>query len=188
MVDCKRIGAALAALFFCVGALAQEGAPPIGHFYAGGGAGQAHWRPGCPGTVPDCDDTNTSVHVFGGYQLNRVFAGEIAFTNYGKANGTNMEVKGRGWEASALAAWPVHGPVSVFGRLGIFRSVVKGEGVFAKDTESSYGPTYGVGVQTDLTANLGARLEWQAFSGVGGSTITRSDVNIVSVSALWRFR
>jgi opacity protein-like surface antigen len=183
--------AALAALAFNGAAFAQANQPAEPaerHLYAGGGGGQAEWRPGCPGTVPDCDDTNIAVHVFAGYQLTSIFAGEVAFTNYGKANGTNMEVKGRGWEASGLAAWPLADWVSVFGRLGIYRGVIKGGGQLAGHSESNYGPTYGVGVQTNFTQQLGARLEWQVFPGVGGSTLPDSDVKIVSLSALWRFR
>jgi opacity protein-like surface antigen len=187
MLGWKRIVAAFAALGFSVGALAQTTAPADRHFYIGAGGGQAQWRPGCSGAVPDCDDTNVSVHVLAGYQWNKILSGEVAFTNYGKAGGTNEEVKGRGWEASGIAGWPV-GPASVYGRLGIYRGVLKGGGNLAGHTESNYGPTYGVGVQADLTSNLGARLEWQAFPGAGGSTIPDSDIKIISVSALWRFR
>jgi OmpA-OmpF porin, OOP family len=184
----KRIGAALAALAFSVGALAQGTAPAERHLYIGAGGGQSQWRPGCSGSVPDCDDTNVSVHVFAGYQWNSILAGEVAFTNYGKAQGTNFEVSGRGWEASALAAWPVLGSVSVLGRLGIYRGVLKGGGSIAHTSEENYGVTYGVGAQMDFTPHLAGRLEWQAFPGAGGSTIPDSDIKIISVSALWRFR
>ena len=135
-----------------------------------------------------CDDDNPSVKAFAGYQVNRYLAGEIAFTNYGKASGTNSEVKGRGWEASAVAGWPVWRAVSVFGRLGIYRGVVKGGGQFANHTESNYGATYGGGVQAAITSNIGARLEYQVFPGTGGSTIPDNDVNVVMLSAFWRFR
>jgi OOP family OmpA-OmpF porin len=191
MQEWKRAGAAAAALAFSVAAFAQASAPSdsiAANIYVGAGGGQAQWRPGCPGTQPTCDDTNPSVHVFAGYQVNRRLAGEVAFTNYGKATGPSVEVKGRGWEASLVAGWPLVGPVSVLGRLGAYRGVLKGGGQFAGKTESNYGVTYGVGAQMDFTPNVGARLEWQAFPGAGGSTITDNDIKIVSVSALWRFR
>lgn len=188
MLEGKRFAAAIAALGFSVAVFAQGNAPAQRHLYVGFGGGQAHWRPGCSGSVPDCHDTNVSVHVFAGYQLNHIFAGEVAFTNYGKADGTNFEVLGRGWEASVVGGWPVFGSISAIGRLGAYRGVVKGGGQIANRTESNYGFTYGVGAQMDFTPSLAARLEWQAFPGVGGSTIPKSDVNITSVSALWRFR
>ena len=78
--------------------------------------------------------------------------------------------------------------VSLYGRLGIYRGVVKGGGQFANHTESNYNATYGLGAQADFTRNIGARLEFQAFPGVGGSTIIDNDVQTVTLSALWRFR
>jgi|tagenome__1003787_1003787.scaffolds.fasta_scaffold20962660_3 OOP family OmpA-OmpF porin len=188
MADWKGVAAALVALVFSIAALAQESAPAERHFYAGGGFGEARWRPGCPSTAAECDDANPTVKAFAGYQINRIFSGEVAFTNYGKASGTNAEVKGRGWEASGLAAWPVWRQVSLYGRLGIYRGVVKGGGQFANHTESNYNATYGLGAQADFTRNIGARLEFQAFPGVGGSTIIDNDVQTVTLSALWRFR
>jgi OOP family OmpA-OmpF porin len=178
----------LVALLFGTAAFAQESAPAGRHLYAGGGFGEPHWRPGCPSTAAECDDTNATVRAFAGYQINPIVAGEVAFTNYGKASGTNAEVKGRGWEASGLAAWPVWRELSVYGRLGLYRGVVKGGGQFANHTESNYGATYGFGLQGDFSRNVGARLEWQRFPGVGGSTIIDNDVETLTLSALWRFR
>jgi len=182
-----RLGAALAALGFSLGAAAQASAQG-GHFYVGGGVGQAVWRPGCPGTTPNCDDTNTSVHVLGGYQLRRYLAAEIAFTNYGKVGGTNVEVKGRGWDASGIAGIPLGQSGLFFARLGVYRGNLKGGGQLAGKQEDNYGMTYGVGVQFDWLANLGLRGEWRRFSGAGGSQIPDTDIDVVSVSALWRFR
>ena len=185
---------AAAALAFSVGVFAQASTPAEGganlaaNTYVGGGYGQAHWRPGCPGAVPQCDDTQAALHVFAGYHINETFAAEVAFTNLGKADGPNVEVKGKAWEASVVAGLPISGRFSAIGRLGIYRGVVKGGGLFANHTETNYGATYGLGVQAAITQNLGARLEWQAFPGVGGSSITDSDVNVLSLSALWRFR
>lgn len=184
----QRVGAGLAALGFSAAAFAQASAPVERHVYAGIGGGQAVWRPGCPGTAATCDDTNASVHAFAGYQWNRRLAAEVAFTNYGKVGGPNVEVKGRGWEGSLVAGWPLVGSLSVLGRFGVYRGVLKGGGQFAGKTESNYGFTYGVGAQLELTPNLALRGEWQTFPGAGGSTITDSDIKITSVSALWRFR
>lgn len=188
MVHWKGFAAALAALVFGTTAFAQEGAPAARPFYAGIGFGEAHWRPGCPSSVTDCDDANPALRAFAGYQVNRIFSAEVAFSNLGKASGTNSDIKGHAWEASGLAAWPVWREVSVFGRLGIYRGVVKGGGLFAGHTETNYGATYGLGVQADFTQNLGARLEWQAYPGIGGSTIIDNDIQAITLSALWRFR
>lgn len=183
----KRLGVALAALGFSVGAAAQ-GSADAGHFYVGFGGGQAKWRPGCPGTSPDCDDINPTVHVFGGYQFRRNLAAEVAFTNYGKADSTNAEVKGRGWDASGIAGIPFGQTGLAYARLGVYRGVLKGGGTLAGRSEENYGMTYGFGVQWDWIAGLGLRGEYQRFAGAGGSTIPDSDIDTVSVSAIWRFR
>lgn len=183
----KHLGVAVAALAFSTGAAAQASADGR-HFYAGGGVGQAKWRPGCPGTSPDCDDLNTSLHVFAGYQFRRWLSGEVAFTNYGKAGSSTAEVKGRGWDASAIAGYPYGETALAYARLGIYRAVLKGGGTLGGRTEDNYGMTYGFGVQWDLIPRLGIRGEYQRFPGAGGSTIPDSDIDIVSVSALWRFR
>lgn len=188
MVQWERGVAALAALVFGTAALAQESAPAPRHLYAGGGFGQAHWRPGCPSSVTPCDNENQSVKAFAGYQVYPWLAAEAAFTNYGKADGPNSEVKGRGWDLSALAGWKFWHEVSLFGRLGIYRGVVKGGGQFANHNESNYGPTYGAGLQADFTPNIGARLEYQVFPGTGGSTLPDNDVSVMMLSAYWRFR
>ena len=184
----KRFAAALAALFFSTAVFAQDSAATERHLYIGGGGGQAQWRPGCSASVPNCDDTSNSLHAFAGYQWNSHLAAEVVFTNYGRAIGTNYEVKGHGWEASAVGSWPLFASVSVLGRLGGYRGLLKGGGQIAGTTETNYAFTYGVGAQIELTHNLAARMEWQTYPGAGGSTIPDNDIKIISVSALWRFR
>lgn len=187
MKQWKRAGAALAALGFSVAAAAQ-GSADGGHFYVGAGGGQAKWRPGCPSNTPDCEDINPSVHVLAGYQLRRNLAAEVAFTNYGRAEGTNLEVKGRGWDASGIAGIPFGQSGLAFGRLGVYRGVLKGGGQLAGRSEDNYGMTYGFGVQWNLIPSLGLRGEYKRFAGAGGSTIPDTDIDTVTVSALWRFR
>src|SRR5437868_6263632 len=53
--------------------------------------------------------------------------------------------------------------------------------------ETNYGPTYGVGVQYEINKNIALRGEWQAYPGLGGSTLPKGDLDTVSVGALWRF-
>lgn len=183
----KLIGAALAALGFSVGAAAQ-GTADGQHFYVGAGGGQAKWRPGCPGTSPDCDDINPTVHVLGGYQFRRNLAAEVAFTNYGKALSTSSEVKGRGWDASGLAGIPLGQAGLAYARFGIYRGVLKGGGTLAGRSEDNYGITYGFGVQWDFIPSFGVRGEYKRFAGAGGSTIPDTDIDTVTVSAIWRFR
>jgi len=174
--------AALAAAF--AGPAAAQSAAPAGHMYVGGTIGQSRWSPACGG----CDSNDSAVRVFGGYQINRIFAGELGFANLGETRSGATLVKGNAWDLSALAGWPVSGSFSVYGRLGAYRGNLKGGGTLAGRQEDNYGVTYGVGAQFDATPNIGLRLEWQEYPGAGGSGIPDSDIRLISFGGLWRFR
>ena len=176
--------AAAATLGLAAPALAQETAS---HVYAGGMFGQGHWRSACPGQA-SCDDTNSALRVFGGYQINSILSAEIAFNNLGKATGSAATVKGSAWEATGVAAWPLFGTVSVYGKLGIFRGNAEGSGGLLGNKETNYGPTFGVGAQIDLNRNIALRADWQSYPSMGGSTLPKTDVDVISAGALWRFR
>jgi OOP family OmpA-OmpF porin len=165
-------------------ASAQESAPS--HYYLGATAGQGHWRSMCQ-NAPSCDDTNTTLSVFAGYRINPIFSAELAFRNYGMVHASTASIKGKGWEVDGLASWPVFEHFSVFGKLGIKRAVVKGDGTLGGAKETNYGPTYGVGVQYEINKNIALRGEWQAYPGLGGSTLPKGDLDTLSVGALWRF-
>jgi len=165
----------------------QESASAASHYYVGATAGQGHWRSMCQ-NAPTCDDTNTTLSVFGGYRVNPIFSAELAFRNYGMVHASTASVKGKGWEIDGLASWPVlFEHFSVFGKLGIKRAVVKGDGTLSGGKETNYGPTYGVGVQYEINKNIALRGELQAYPGLGGSTLPKGDLDTVSVGALWRF-
>jgi opacity protein-like surface antigen len=176
--------AALALLGFAGPALAQE---TVTHVYVGGMFGQAHWRSPCSGQTT-CDDTDRALRVFGGYQINNILSAEIAYNNLGKATGNTATVKGNAWEATGVAVWPLFSAVSVYGKLGIFRGNMEGSGALLPNKETNYGPTFGVGAQADLSRNFALRADWQSYPKLGGSTLPKTDVNVMSAGALWRFR
>jgi OmpA-OmpF porin, OOP family len=177
--------AAAGSLGFASAGFAQESP---NHVYAGATFGQAHWRSGCLATSPSCDDTDRALRVFGGYQVNRMLAAEIGFHNLGKATGSTAAIKGNAWEAVAVAAWPITGGLGVYGKLGLFRGNVEGSGALLPNKETNYGPTFGIGAQLDVSRNLALRGEWQSYPKLGGSTLPKTDINVMSAGALWRFR
>src|SRR5258708_8751300 len=136
-------------------ALAQDSTTSTiaSHLYIGANAGEAHWRSLCP-VAATCDDTNATLGVFAGYQINRIFSAEAAFRNYGEAKSPNASIKGRGWEITGLAAWPVVHALSVYGRLGMFRSVLKGDGAPLGPKETTTRPTFPVPLQPASTPNV----------------------------------
>lgn len=187
----KTLGMAalVAALGAAVPAQAQDKeSTASNNFYAGLSLGQAHWRSGCLSTATTCDDTDRALKVFAGFQLNRILSVEAGFHNLGKATSPAASVKGHAWEAVGIAAWPIAGALSVYGKLGVFRTKVEGSGSLVPNRETNFGPTFGLGAQFEVNRNLALRGEWQSYPGVGGSTLPKSDINVVSLGALWRFR
>ena len=156
--------------------------------YIGGTFGQSHWRPGCPSSAA-CSDTDRTVGVFAGYQFNRMFGAEVGFRNLGQISGSGATIKAIAWEAAVVASWPVTGGLSAYGRLGGYRGNAKGGGTLIPAKETNYSITYGLGAQLEITPNISLRGEWQAYPNIAGGTLgPRSDVNVMSVGAAWRFR
>ena len=157
-------------------------------FYIGASFGSSHWRPGCPNSAV-CDDTDRALRVLAGYQLNRVLAAEVGFHNLGNISGGGARIKANAWEAVLVASWPLANTFSVYGKLGAYRGNAKGSGTLLGAQEENYSGTWGVGVAYEATRNIALRGEWQSYPNIGSGTIgPRSDINVVSLGALWSFR
>jgi OOP family OmpA-OmpF porin len=173
--------AALSTAAFAAPAMAQM---RMSSAYIGGGFGQSKIKDACNG----CDDKDTAIKLFGGYQFNRTFAAELGYNMLGKASGGGASVEATAWELSAVAGLPVANQFSVLGRLGLYHGEFKPSGIPGVSTKSNNGLTFGFGVQYDLNRNLGLRGEWQRFNNMGGGGFVETDVDVLSISALWRFQ
>jgi OOP family OmpA-OmpF porin len=169
-------------------------------FYAGAGVGHSKARDWCsPGGFDSCDDTKTAWKVFGGYQFTPNFALEAGYTNLGKFTASfgpeTEEAKVTAWEASLLAGAPLMERLGIFGRFGFYRATVKdSDNMFGTFEHDNTDATFGLGLSYDFTRNLGMRAEWQRYYKVGGGDTAlgagvgqKSDVDVLGVSALWRF-
>ena len=186
------IGAlAIAAASFSLPAAAQMSMPSLSSAYIGGSIGQSDADYDCEGAT--CDTKDSAWRIFGGYQVNRHFSAELGYANLGEATfdfggGDTIEAEANAFDISVVGAFPV-GPVSLYGRVGLYRADVEvREALFGNTEESSNGLLWGVGVQYDVNKNLGVRAEWQQYNGMevgGGEDV---DVNVLSVGVLWRFQ
>lgn len=166
-------------------AIAQDAARPL---YLGVTYGQSHWRPGCPDAAA-CDDTGQALRVLAGYEINRNFAVEVGFHNLGNISGAGANIKANAWEALLVGRWPLSTAFSIYGKLGAYRGNAKGSGTLLGAQEENYSGTWGAGVAFDLNRNIALRGEWQSYPNIGSGTIgPRSDINVMSVGALWRLR
>lgn len=192
----------LAAALTALPASAQS---PLGGFYVGAGVGQAKARDWCAlGGFNSCDDKKTAWKLFGGYQITPNFAVEAGYANLGKFEAT-FDIPGLGpdgerakvtaWEASLLARAPLVERLSIFGRIGIYRATVEDtDDIFGTFKHDNNDFTFGLGLGYDITRNFGLRAEWQRYNKVGGGETAlgagvgeKSDVDVLGISALWRF-
>lgn len=183
----------IAAALIALPAAAQMRAPALSSAYIGASVGQSKFEVDCGGT-PVCDTKDTAFRLFGGYQFNRSIAAELGYASLGKAHfadvGGSADLKADAWDLSAIGSLPV-GPVSLFGRLGVYRATAKFSGD-ARGEETSMGLTWGFGAQYDFTRNLGVRAEWQRYNGVEareeGGASDDGNIDALSIGVVFRFQ
>ena len=125
-----------------------------------------------------------------GYRLNPTWAVEGGYVDLGSyrysatasGGGLTADYRGLGLNASALGFFPLNGEVSVFGKLGLTYSNMKGSGsangVTLDSNDDKAGLGYGVGGLYHLTDKLGLRAEWERLN---------SDITLFSVGLQVRF-
>jgi OOP family OmpA-OmpF porin len=177
-------------------ALAQDG-----RLYIGASLGQAEAEGVCSeinsiitgigGTVSSCDEKDSAWKLFGGYQVNRHFALEASYFDYGSvsASGQTFGVPFRfGGEATAfgiaaVGILPLASQFSLFGKLGLLRTEFEvsasGVGGSASDSDSDTGLHIGVGAMFDIARNVSLRAEWERND--------EAEVDMMSIGVQFRF-
>lgn len=162
-------------------------------FYAGFNFGQSKVRDACSGGTA-CDDTDTAFSVFGGYQFNRNFGLEFAYTDLGKATESGVvfglpvsaSVEASGFEFSGVGTIPVNQQFALYGKVGIFlwdadlKGTVGGTPVSVSDDGADL--TFAIGARFSFTKNLAMQVQWQRYMDVGDF-----DVDVIGVGLLFRF-
>ena len=168
--------------------------------YLGGSLGQSDGKKfnhRCEGFA-NCDKTGSAWKLFGGLQLTRNLGFEAGYTDLGKFSATsagtsNLDLKVKAWDASALLVFPFAERFAAFGRLGGYyaksdQSLNLG-GVISNATENNGGFTFGLGVELYPARNIGVRGEWQRYAKVGGGSIGGDiDIDVLSVGLVVKFR
>ena len=171
--------------------------------YVGGAFGRADYADACEGVTTTCDKTDKAWKLFGGYQLNRNLAAELAYTDFGDvvARGTiggaavDASLQSKAWELSGVGLLPVSREISLFAKLGVYYATTDSQASAAVPNFSSAGSrsdsntdfTFGAGVRVFITRNLGIQAEWQRYNDVGGDSTGTSDIDMLSAGILFRF-
>ena len=171
-------------------------------WYAGLGVGQGKAKDLCSnaGTgLTSCDDTDTGYRIFGGYQINKNFAVEVGYADLGKGSASGptgggtatAEWKATTWDFMAVGILPINEQFSVLGKLGFtsWSADLNVSGaVSGSESANGTDTAYALGVQYDFSNQFGVRGEWMTYSSIGDDATTgQSDVEIVGISALFRF-
>ena len=176
-------------------ALSLASAPTLsqdtGHtgLYAGFGLGKSKVRDLCEG-LTNCDDKDTALNIFAGYQANRNFGVELGYAELGKFSGSvpGISVTGEvtGFELSAVGTLPIDEKFALYGKLGFFmwdvdvRGSAGGFGFSGSDDGTD--PTIAIGARYSLTRNVAMQVQWQRYFDIGDS-----DLDVVGVGLLFRF-
>lgn len=185
----KVLAAALLAGFAALPTLAtaqaRGGNADLG-FYAGASVGQS--KADCGG-LPNCDDKDTAYRIFGGYKFHPNIGVEGGYAPLGNIEGSGLKLESNAWDIVGVGSWPLGNNFSILGKLGFYNAEVKASGI-ASGKKTTTDLTYGIGGQYDFNRNLGLRLEWNRYASVKGPDSVggdKSDIDVLSVGALWRF-
>jgi OmpA-OmpF porin, OOP family len=193
MVQAKlTLLALIAAAALAAPGFATAQMPPQSGFYIGGSIGQMEADGDCRAGFT-CDFKDSAWKLFGGYQLNRHFAVEATYGDWGDitigttVSGIPVSATGEIWSAgvAALGILPLGGDrFALFGKAGIVyteqTAVGSAPGVPTRtETETGSELHWGVGAMFNFTRNLGLRAEWERLQD--------SDVDILSLGIQFRF-
>ena len=175
-------------------------------FYAGVSGGLAKARSACDATglpagstINSCDETDTGWKVYGGYQWTPNWGFELGYFDFGKATASatilgvpaTAHAEATGWQLVATGTLPITPQFDLFAKLGIHNSKVDVRasvpGVNVSASGSSTDLAWGLGAKWNYTRNVSMRIEYERFNDVGDSNTGRSDVDLLSIGAMFRF-
>ena len=169
------VGAAVAFPTVSMAQMSLKG--PDSGWYIGANLGQSD--------IDELGEKDTSFKVLGGYQINKNFAAELGYTDFGKVEIAGQSFKGNAIELVGVGILPINDKFSVFGKLGMAMVEGSTSGPFGSAKEDSIEPTYGIGAQFNVSPTLGLRAEYQNYPDVGDGA---TDVSVMSIGVVFRFK
>jgi OOP family OmpA-OmpF porin len=178
--------------------LAQQSENKI---YIGGAFGQTKLNGGCDdvrsvfssfgGATSSCSDTDNGWKIFGGYQVNRNFAIEATYIDWGGLSGSgtalglplNVTGDATSFGVAAVGILPLNDRFSVFGKAGVLMTDTKvtarAGAASASESDSSSELHIGVGMAFNVTQKFAIRAEWERA--------TDTEIDMLSIGVQYRF-
>jgi len=154
--------------------------------YVGAALGMSGARQVCTNTtIGGCDDRETSLRLFGGYQMNRNLAVEGGYQYFGTFSQGSRGVVSNAVDVVAVGSWPFSQEFSAYGKVGGYLARTSS----APASEDNTGLVYGLGVEWTLNKAWGVRGEWLRYNNVGGGGLGfNTDIDVLSAAIVWRPR
>ena len=192
----------LAALLLAIGS--SSAVAESSKFYGAIDVGQTKAKGACDGLSAgwSCKDSATAMRIAGGYQITPTLGVEASYGDYGtlKASGpvltatVNTEAKMSGFAVHATGTLPINEAFSLFGKLGIARTTIKGSGtssspsvVVVGNEVSSTKASFGIGAQYAITQKVALRAQYDDFGAVGDSTVGTNKITLLSAGVVVKF-
>lgn len=176
-------GKALLAALFIFAAL-PAAAQDTG-VYVGAALGAANARQVCANAIGGCDENETSVRLFGGYQLNRNLGVEGGYHYFGTFSRGSRGLVSNALDVVAVGSWPFTKEFSVYGKAGGYLARTSS----APASEDNSGFVYGVGAAWALSREWSVRGELQRYNNVGGGGLGfNTDIDVLSAAIVWHMR
>ena len=193
--------AVLAAAICASGTASVDAAGMGGYFGVGIGRARAPDLPSSacsllPASYYACsvDDAQTSTKIFGGYQFNPYIAAEGTYSYFGNFEGRALSTasvypakfrfEASGLSFDAVGSLPITRNFSLLGRAGA--TIWSAIDIY-DDYKSGVSADYGLGLEYDFVRPFGLRAEYVEYNGVGKSDIGKSNIDVASLSAIFRF-
>ncbi len=157
------------------------------------------------GTSTSLDRNDTAYGLTLGYRINRWFAVEGDYANFGShnlsatvnspvADTINGKFKADGFALDAVGIVPLENGFSAYGKLGWGWTHSKldasstGLATVSNTSHDGNGVTFGLGVSYDFNRNVSADLEWDRYNRIGtDSTTGRTDADLYTVGLAYHF-
>jgi OmpA-OmpF porin, OOP family len=167
-----------------------------GGLYLGGALGQSKFKEWCDTggvttlRLANCEDTDTSWKILGGYRFNRYLAAEATYIDWGEVTATvlggaqpvDVAADQRSYGLAAVGTIPLGERLELFGKAGFLQTDQDTRRLRPNPSTVSRDETelhYGLGVKYAFTRNWALRGEWE--------NTDKLKVELLSIGVEYRF-
>lgn len=138
-----------------------------------------------------------------GYELNEYVSIEAGYVNLGKFKYTatatqgsfNANAKTDGWDIALIGSLPLDKDFSLLGKIGAINARLQTDATFAAnglnasaaESDRKWHAVYGIGLGYKVNPAVSLRLEYERYSRIGNDQQGKSDIDMISGGASYKF-